>query len=521
MLRDYKLSAQVYSQTRRDVAEEPEAYHYAASANEMLGLSHLLSPHSPTSTLDATVQYLNDALLVWSETTELNDSAQAVRATVLFVESFRARGSSGLVIPSAFIRAATGVSVHHAILLNQAAMAYESHVRPYKRKACLYYVRAASIYEANGKLEHARLCYTHCDTKKFPFVVQALGRLASGSNKQEAAILLTESLRYAGDQALLDNWRHSIKQDGVKVDDLTFPLHLFDKSATVIYDPHQHTYTNRRSEAIFDSLEETLKVDSSKPDARITVDIGETFQIRVLSRNPFNTGIVLSDFELNFDDDANANVERLDEMVELGAMQSLPITFKCSIPSLSTVTLKSISFKIDGLMKYTESLSRNGPRLNDTKEQRIGKFYAPDLSLQVRVNEPSPKLAVSIDDFPQRMGLGEGCLSHVFLENIGLVDVDDVRVGVNEQSFVVLGLEDGIESALDLYKQSQSSSVEKCRIENNLLPCQPFALSEPLKSGDKKSIPVLIRGDNVGRKALHLLATYKQKVSVFFQFASN
>ncbi|TIA93657.1 hypothetical protein E3P99_00080 [Wallemia hederae] len=513
MLRDYKLSAQVYSQLRRDVAEEPEAYHYAASANEMLGLSHLLSPHSPTSTLDATVQYLDEASAVWSGTRDVNDHAQAVRATVLFVESFRARGSSGLVIPSAFIRAATGTSVYHALLLHQAAIAYETHVRPYKRKASLYYVRAASVYEANGKLELARLCYSHCDTTRFPFVVEALGRLASGVDNQKAANLLTQSLRYAGDQTLLDNWRHSISQEGVSIDSLTFPLPLFDKTATTIVDPHKHSYTNRRSEGIFDSMEAAIGVDGERGVKCVDVDVNEVFEVQLLSRNPFNAGVTLSEFELSFDGDAEVSVERLDDTVELGAMQSLPVTFKCSVASLSKISLQSVSFKMDGLAKFTESLHRNGPRLNDTKEQRIGKFYAPDLSLQVRVNEPSPRLSASVEDFPQRLGLGEGRLSHIKLNNVGLVDIEDVQVCVNEQSFMLVGVDETIRSARDIYKQSHSDSLQKTQIENNLLPHQPYTTTQPLKSADSTAIPVLIRGDNVGKRLLHLIVAYKEKKS--------
>ncbi|TIA83158.1 hypothetical protein E3P98_01011 [Wallemia ichthyophaga] len=511
MLRDYKLSAQVYSQTRRDVAEEPEAYHYAASANEMLGLSHLLSPHSPTSTLDLTLEHLKEASRVWGETGEHNDSAQAVRATILFVESFRARGSSGLVIPAALIGAASGGAVHHAIMLSEAALAYENHVRPYKRKACLYYARAASLYEANGKLEHARWCYSHCDTRKFPFVVQALGRLASESNKQEAANLFTEALRYDGDEALLDNWRLSVKEEGVDVKSLSLPFPFFDKSATVIYDQSQNSTTSRRSEAIFSSLEQTLDVDSSKPDASVDVDAGETFHVQIFPRNPFHGGITLSDLELNFDGDGRVDVERLDNLVELAAMQALPLTFKCSIPTPSAVKLSSVSFTLDGLARFTESLTRNGRRLNDTKEQRIGRFYAPDLSLQVRAHEASPKLSASLVGVPQRMGLGEGRLAHLVLNNTGLLDVDDIRVAVNEQSFVVLGVDGGIDSALDFYKQQKGASNEKCRVENNLLPTQPLALHESIRSGEKMSIPVLVRGDGVGKRALHLLITYKQK----------
>lgn len=441
MIRDYKLSAQVYNQLRRDTEEEPEAYLYMASANKMLGLSHLLSPHSPTSTLDTTVQYLDEASLTWFTTKNATDRAQLLRATLLYIESFRARGSSGLVIPSSFIKAAsTGNGLSSAIMFEQAANSYKNHVKPYKRKASLYFAQAASVYESHGKDTLARRCYENCDTDRFPFINQALGRLA---NDEDAPILITKSLRYGGDQRLLNDWRDCLrKNENTKV---TFPLEVFDKNMTYIRDPHAHVYTNRKSERIFDMLEKELKTSSERVDDRIDIDIDEVFHVVLVARNPFNAGILLNNFQLEFE--GEVNIECLNKELELGALETNEIVFKCSVSSASTVKLSKMDFMIDNVCKVTESLQRNGARLNDTKEHRMGRFYAPDLSLEVRVNEPTPRLVTSLERFPQRMGLGEGYLAHIDIQNVGKVDVDDMRVVVNEQSFVVLGVDENINTA--------------------------------------------------------------------------
>lgn len=71
-----------------------------------------------------------------------------------------------------------------------------------------------------------------------------------------------------------------------------------------------------------------------------------------------------------------------------------------------------------------------------------------------------------------------------------------------------------------MYKQSLEANTEKSRIENNLRSNAPYDIGKDLKSGETHSIPVLLRGDNVGKKALHLIVVYKQKVGRYSYNAS-
>lgn len=93
-----------------------------------------------------------------------------------------------------------------------------------------------------------------------------------------------------------------------------------------------------------------------------------------------------------------------------------------------TFSVQSISFSVNGLFRCHESLQRKGRRLQATREQRLTPTYAEDLSLQVTVKQPVPKLEVDASALPDSLLAGESCVAFLTLRNCTEEVIADLKV---------------------------------------------------------------------------------------------
>lgn len=159
-------------------------------------------------------------------------------------------------------------------------------------------------------------------------------------------------------------------------------------------------------------------------------------------------------------------------------------------------------------MPFTQSLKKQGRRLNATREQRLTPTYAPDRSLLVKVREPKPSLKVRLESSPSDLLVGEEWGGNLILQNVGSVSLRDLRVIVDDStSLQVLGLED--------QDAKQDSEGDHLVLRNDLdldLPRDIELPSGILEAGASIEVPIAIRGVSAGLNETRCLFVFEVSV---------
>ena len=102
------------------------------------------------------------------------------------------------------------------------------------------------------------------------------------------------------------------------------------------------------------------------------------------------------------------------------------------------LTISGVRWTLNGAAHGTFALELHGRRLNKTKAQRMGKVYAFDQSLAMRVVQPMPLLQARIDGLPQSMLLGELVRTTLVLSNVGRTPLCEAKLRLSQPAFCVL-----------------------------------------------------------------------------------
>lgn len=194
-----------------------------------------------------------------------------------------------------------------------------------------------------------------------------------------------------------------------------------------------------------------------------------------------------------------------------------------------TFNTQAITFTANGVLKCRQSLERKGKRLQATREQRLEPTYAKDLSLQVTVKPPVPKLQVDTAALPDNLLAGQTCISHIIVKNCTSESVADLRILSSHPHFLLPLQEESGErisrarsplsdklkqrgnadpyASTDL--QQHTSFISSASIQHN-----PARLVSWPKNTSELRIPVLCRGDSVGTRSVHFLFAFASKVKL-------
>lgn len=196
-LRDYKLAAASYDLGRKDYAAD-KAHNYAAGANEMFGLSHLmLMMGSKAAPIDVDSYLAASDALFRNSPLNADTLLRTCRSTMLYYEAYQAIGFNRPA-PAALLRTAQGpggadLEVLGALLLEQAAYAVlkTESSRPATRKWALYLVMAGLRYQQCGAkalclrcLDGARNIYEHQQPPSKSFLDEENGQSGEDENQQ-------------------------------------------------------------------------------------------------------------------------------------------------------------------------------------------------------------------------------------------------------------------------------------------------------------------------------------------------
>lgn len=276
----------------------------------------------------------------------------------------------------------------------------------------------------------------------------------------------------------------------------------------------------------------------------------ETFHLELLARNPLHATLLLADLEIRFSGLEDSPVDGVSipkQEIELQPLseQSVSLTSECSTHQLIAAQIRipitcsanasfritSVSYILNGTLKCTESLQRQGKRLSETKEHRLEPTYAQDKSLDVLVRDPIPRLDIDLTSLPTDLHAGETVTCDIAISNTSAVNVPDLHLITSHPNFVpVVGDSSGEFPLLTrrcnsfsraaIYSHAEKQ-IDTMQVSSDLTPNTPSSI--PITANTEKeqaspstqsmSAPVVIRGDSAGVFTLSFMFLYRSSTS--------
>ncbi|KAF8273905.1 ER-golgi trafficking TRAPP I complex 85 kDa subunit-domain-containing protein [Lactarius quietus] len=245
----------------------------------------------------------------------------------------------------------------------------------------------------------------------------------------------------------------------------------------------------------------------------------EAFWVDLVVHNPFNSEVNLSDLTVVVAGPADSpdwtpdlvDVEVLDDIVlDPRETRTIPLSILAKRPM--TLQITDVSYTFLSLLPAKESMVTRGRRLQDTPSQRQNKVYAPDVVVEVEVEDATQRLSAEFfDDNRLVLYHGERKEMRIWLSNVGTQAIDGI--------WLVGGLEDEIwvEESGDQGAVEVSALASETFISNNsLLPRTPYRIPIPsteepsLSPGAHFEIPFVLHANKLGEQELCLLFTFRE-----------
>ena len=103
------------------------------------------------------------------------------------------------------------------------------------------------------------------------------------------------------------------------------------------------------------------------------------------------------------------------------------------------LAIEGVAWTLNDVAHGSHALELHGKRLNQTRAQRVGRVYAFDQSLSMRVVPPMPLLQAAIEGLPQTLLLGQVANASIVLSNIGRTPLASIRLRISQPAFCVVG----------------------------------------------------------------------------------
>ena len=192
-----------------------------------------------------------------------------------------------------------------------------------------------------------------------------------------------------------------------------------------------------------------------------------------------------------------------------------------------TLVIAGASWTLGGMVHGRHDFALHGRRLNDTRQQRIGKEYAFDQSLRLEVVGPMPLLQAAIEGMPASLLLGQVVLAKLVLTNGGRTPLTALRLRLSHPSFCVVAEEATPPTAADAAQQA-AAAVSGLGLAGTAVAAPPLfrertaqappadwaTVALPLPGGELQpgcscTLPLWLRAATVGAHALHFVFCYE------------
>jgi len=410
-VRDYRLAVQMYEAVRRDYQSD-QASSYSAFAAEMICISRLLYSSSTKSSLGSLEPLF---LAGYDEFFSMRAGAWfSLRSAVLYAHLQHIVGDHHGAA-TAYLRAADSTDeMVRALLLELASWAYIRMSRPHSRRSAAALLRAASQYSFCGQNTLA---------------LRAFSRLQNYYRTRHSSLhdytLFQKCILY-----------HTLGSMDEALQNLVPLLH---GSIPSMDESRLKTLLSLETVACQTTVslptppipvDETRIVTTGRTDGVAVAAVQEPFQVHFTVANSFGVQLRISDLQLHFvADDKGTPVEAeytVDTLLSAPYEHSL-IQVPVALRSKGIVRLDHITYRMMDVLPVTQSLTKKGPRLNKTPEQRRTKMYGRDTSLLVHIYENIPRIQCRVNAPSQAMA-GELVEVVLTLENTSTSSACDISL---------------------------------------------------------------------------------------------
>ncbi|KII93831.1 hypothetical protein PLICRDRAFT_36073 [Plicaturopsis crispa FD-325 SS-3] len=567
ILGDFKLAVSVWESLRKEGKGGSEILPMLLSPAPTIPLhvSHALSTiHPPTPELPA---YAQLRALVYAVRWELGIGSGDFLSSVLEGERWLVWAAGNAEEPPSALLLA------HAALLSARKQAHRRAALWYlfaanRLEKCgikpltMYFLRRAhelyksgpekslspSFWDSEGKVSADALGFEDI----MPGIEHPLGRLLYTTGEVAEAVRLFLGLLKRSQQITLDNYQSpningyangepksvsttdrvfledfrvalqhlkDTAEGAVDTSDLKLPFTLCLVRPTKIRLPRGHLDSE---EAEWETREDDWRAfwksrgkETLEKSGKAAVD--ETFWVDVVLRNPLDAEINLANLTLAVKERSSENFDSAREFVEVenlneitlgaGETRTIPIAIKSTRPASLTIT--AVSYEFLALLPLSEPLAIRGRRLQETALQRQSVMYAPDVLMNVEVEEASQRLLIDfVDDERLELAQGECKQLRLWISNEGTRNIGETWLvaGVADEVWVDHSTQDPSSSTVDT-----PSTTEIFHSDNRLAPRQPHHVPLSLPPGDSTQVPITIHAGNLGEHALRILFVYREK----------
>lgn len=152
-----------------------------------------------------------------------------------------------------------------------------------------------------------------------------------------------------------------------------------------------------------------------------------------------------------------------------------------------------------------QKLEVQGPRLNNTKEEKASKMYGPDRRLDLVIQQEMPQLQVSFCQFPLTLLCGEVHAIMLQFTNIGSSPLHKLKVGSSNPEFFTLGSHGEMPKFPSVYQETANvpNSSSTCEYSSKVTSDVSCVVDIALPNGvlqpkNTLSVPAWIRGNDIG-----------------------
>ncbi|KAJ2806535.1 hypothetical protein H4R21_000829, partial [Coemansia helicoidea] len=523
MLKDFSFAQSVYQVARRDFQSE-KAWKCYAGAQEMVGVCRLMGDaHPQRADVDAG---FDEAAAMYLHKTTTPCLYLAVRCVIVYYELLR-HGRLYALAPRALLQVPATTGALHGLMAEQAAYAHlRRGARPELRRFAFYAMVAAQAFRAAGMGGLARRCLR-------------MVRLALASAPADGGAGADSGLPSRSGWSSIDSYvNHGLGQQCVAARGYGDALQYFTAllGSGQIPEKLQSTYLQELLQLYLESHDSAAaagggggelgaavelpiptidarmariimspelegedgvwlwrpgvddprrQVDDARAAANLCCSVGEDVAVLLMVTNPLTVGITLNRFTLDCeftpaDGEASApappDVSTADSVILEGGqttMISVTITPRCA----GRVDIRDARYLLCDILPARTALVLPGRRLNDTGAQRATPTYAPDARLGFSADHGFPRLAVSLEDFPDMLVSGSMHRTSIRIANRGSRPCRGVALWLSHPSFfdvrspVLVGEDDAAADAPggDMYVYSDSvPPVAEARVANDL-----------------------------------------------------
>uniref|UniRef100_A0A4W5L065 Trafficking protein particle complex subunit 8 n=1 Tax=Hucho hucho TaxID=62062 RepID=A0A4W5L065_9TELE len=567
----YDLAYSCYHTAKKDFLSD-QAMLYAAGALEMAAVSAFLQVGAPRP---YPAHYMDTAIQTYRDVSM--NMVLAERCALLSAEVLKSQAKYSDAATLLIKMTSEDSDLRSALLLEQAAHCFINMRNPMVRKFAFHMILAGHRFSKAGQKRHALRCY--CQAMQV-----YKGKGWSLAEDHINFTIGRQSFTLRQPENAVTAFRHILTNDKNPITTLKQPFHnvalpqlplpCINSSATRVYFGHERRLAegekqaathvsldqefDRDLAAMWQDLEEQVVAAAKRGVVPATFQptqcclnsqtdnlrfplavVEEPIIVEVVFRNPLKVPLVLSDLTLLWkftlkdfnrpqpQEDSVGDVVAIsnekDARLKLlphqtGQLNILGLVY--NLASTSSTGDTTINTAEGTSVRGRQDLEIQGPRLNQTKEEKTSVSHGPDRRLDPTITPPMPLLEVFFLQFPTALLCGEIRKAYVEFCNVSRVTLCGLRVASTHPDFFTFGSS----SLATPLTPLSPTSFENCSAYKTLATppgvsgagtggkgVTEIPLGEgTLKPGESTQLPLWLRGpDQEGVHEIHFLFYYE------------